>query len=109
MTVAQDLQAFGQFNIDQAVASLWVFKKRPATGQMNPFTAVSVVMSDTLRDQLKTLASGYQASHTAYEEYSLLSQPGEGSFLAMASEQTLFPSLKGADRPALGRVLGQET
>lgn len=100
MTVAQDLQAFGEFNIDQAVASLWVFKKRPATGQMNPFTAVSVVMSDTLRDQLKALASGYKASHTAFEDYSLLSQPGEGSFLAMASEQTLFQPLKGLiDQP----------
>jgi hypothetical protein len=94
MTVAQDLQAFGQFNIGQAVASLWVFKKRPATGQVNPFTAVSVVMSETLRDQLKALASGYQASHTSHEEYSLLSQPGEGSFLSKASEQTLFQSLK---------------
>lgn len=100
MTVAQDLQAFGGFNIGQAVASLWVFKKRPATGQMNPFTAVAVVMSDALRDQLKALASGYQGSHTAFEEYNLLSQPGEGSFLAVASEQTLFPSLQGLiDQP----------
>lgn len=100
MTVAQDLQAFGEFNIGQAVASLWVFKKRPATGQMNPFTAVAVVISDALRDQLKALASGYQGSHTAFEEYSLLSQSGEGCFLAVASEQTLFPSLQGLiDQP----------
>jgi hypothetical protein len=100
MTFAQDLQAFSEFNIGQAMASLWVFKKRPATGQMNPFTAVSVVMSDVLRDQLKALATGYQGSHTAFEEYSLLSQSGEGSFLAVASEQTLFPSLQGLiDQP----------
>lgn len=94
MTFAQDLQAFGEFDINHAVASLWVFKKRPATGHMNPFTAVSVLMSDTLRDQLKALASRYQVSHTAFEEYSLLSQPGEGSLLAVATEQTLFQNLK---------------
>ena len=100
MTIAQDLQALCQFNIDEAVASLWVFKKRPATGQMNPFTAVAVVMSDALRDQLKALASTYQSSHTAYEEYTLLSQSGEGSFLAVDSEKTLFPYLKGIiDQP----------
>lgn len=100
MTVAQDLQAFGEFDVDQAVASLWIFKKRPATGQMNPFAAVSVLISDALRDQLKALASGYQVSHTIAEEYNLLSQPSEGGFLAVASEQTLFPNLQGLiDRP----------
>ena len=82
MTVAQDLQAFGEFDVDEAVASLWVFKKRPSAGQMNPFTAVSAVMSAALRDQLKALASAYIASHTVSEQYNLLSQPGEGSFLA---------------------------
>lgn len=94
MTVALDLQAFGAFEVTQAVASLWVFKKRPATGQMNPFTAVSVVMSDTLRDQLKGVASSYQTSHSFAEEYNLLSQPGEGGFLAISREGTLFPSLQ---------------
>jgi len=100
MTVAQDMQSFGAFDIDQATASLWVFKKRPATGQMNPFTAVSVVMSDALRDQLKELAKGYQASHTVSEEYNLLSQPSEGGFLVVSREGTLFPSLQGLiDQP----------
>lgn len=100
MTVAQDLQAFGEFDIDQAVASLWVFKKRPASEQMNPFTAVAVVMSVALRDQLKALASGYQVTHTTCVEYSLLSQSGEGSFLAVSSGETLFPSLQGLiDQP----------
>jgi hypothetical protein len=100
MTVEQDRQVFGEFDVAQAVASLWIFKKRPATGQMNPYTAVSVVMSDTLRDQLKGLASSYQTSHTAAEAYTLLSQPGEGSFLAVSREETLFPSLQGLiDQP----------
>lgn len=100
MTAAQDLQAFGEFDIGNAVASLWVFKKRAANEQLNRFTAVAAVMSDTLRDQLKALAKGYQSSHTALENYSLLSQPGEGSFLAVVGEETLFPSLKGLlDRP----------
>lgn len=100
MTIAQDLQAFGAFDVTQAVASLWVFKKRPATGQMNPFTAVSVVMSDTLRDQLKELASSYQTSRTIAEGYNLLSQPGEGGFLAVSRVETLFPSLQGLiDQP----------
>lgn len=100
MTVAQDLQAFGAFDATQAVASLWVFKKRPATGQMNPFTAVSVVMSGTLGDELKGLASSYQTSHTIADEYNLLSQPGEGGFLAISREGTLFPSLQGLiDQP----------
>ncbi|WP_439671107.1 DUF4868 domain-containing protein [Cupriavidus necator] len=100
MTVAQDLQSFGAFDVAQATASLWVFKKRPATGQMNPFTTVSVVMGDALRDQLKELARSYQASHTIAEAYNLLSQPSEGGFLAVSREGTLFPSLQGLiDQP----------
>lgn len=100
MTIQQDLQAFGTFDIDQATASLWVFKKRPATGQINPFTAVSAVMSDALRDQLKGLAKSYQTSHTIAEKYNLLSQPSEGGFLAVSREGTLFPSLQGLiDQP----------
>lgn len=94
MTIEQDLQTFGAFDVTQAAASLWVFKKRPATGEMNPFTGVSVVMSDALRDQLKGLAKSYQASHTIAEEYNLLSQPSEGGFLAVSREGTLFPSLQ---------------
>lgn len=94
MTMEQDLQAFGAFDVTQATASLWVFKKRPASGQMNPFTAVSVVMSDALRDQLKGVARSYQASHTIAEEYNLLSQPSEDGFLAVSRDGTLFPSLQ---------------
>lgn len=100
MTVEQDVQAFGTFDVAQATASLWVFRKRPAAGQMNPFTAVSVVMSDAFRDQLKDLAKSYQASHTIAEEYNLLSQPSEGGFLAVSREATLFSSLQGLiDKP----------
>ncbi|HDR8948169.1 TPA: DUF4868 domain-containing protein [Burkholderia vietnamiensis] len=100
MTLAQDLQSFGAFDIAQATASLWVFKKRPATGQMNPFTAVSVVMGDALRDQLKDLARSYQASHTIADVYNLLSQPSEGGFLGISRGGTLFPSLQGLiDQP----------
>lgn len=67
---------------------------------MNPFTAVSVVMGDALRDQLKELANNYQTSHTLAEEYSLLSQTSEGGFLAVSREDTLFPSLQGLiDQP----------
>ncbi|EMN4465894.1 DUF4868 domain-containing protein [Aeromonas hydrophila] len=95
MTVTQDLQAFTAFDTTQAVASLWIFKKRPATEKMNPFTVVSVVMSDTLRDQLKELASSYQTSHSIAEEYNLLSQPSEGGFLAVSREATMFPNLQG--------------
>lgn len=100
MTVAQDLQAFGAFDVNQATASLWVFKKRPASGQMNPFTAVSVLTSDALRDQLKELVSGYQASHTIAETYNLLSQTAEGGFLSVPREGTLFSNLQGLiDQP----------
>ena len=100
MTIAQDLQSFGAFDVAQSTASLWIFKKRPATGQMNPFGAVSVVMGDALRDQLKELANNYQTSHTLAEEYSLLSQTSEGGFLAVSREDTLFPSLQGLiDQP----------
>jgi hypothetical protein len=95
MTIAQDLQSFGAFNIAQSVASLWVFKKRPASGQMNPFTAVSVVMSDPLKAELKAAARSYQVSHTIADEYSLLSQNSEGGFLAVPRADTLFPSLQG--------------
>lgn len=100
MTIAQDLQSLGAFDVAQSAASLWVFKKRPATGQMNPFTAVSVVMGDALRDQLKELAKNYQVSHTLAEEYNLLSQTSEGGFLAVSRADTLFPSLQGLiDQP----------
>lgn len=100
MTIVQDMQSFGAFDVAQSTASLWVFKKRPATGNMNPFTAVSVVMSDALRDQLKLLAENYQATHTLAEQYSLLSQTGEGGFLAVSREETLFPSLQAlVDQP----------
>lgn len=95
MTVAQDLGVFGDFDVNGATASLWVFKKRPSNGQLNPFTAVSVLMSGTLRDQLKELVSSYQGSHTIAEEYSLLSQPTEGGFLSVSREGTLFPNLQG--------------
>lgn len=100
MTIAQDLHSFGAFDVAQSIASLWVFKKRPATAQINPFTAVSVVMGDALRDQLKELAKNYQTSHTLGEEYSLLSQTSEGGFLAISREDTLFQSLQGLiDQP----------
>lgn len=95
MTIAQNLQSFGTFNIAQSVPSLWVFKKRPASGQMNPFTAVSVVMGEGLREQLKEVARNYQTSHTLGEEYSLLNQTSEGSFLVVSRADTLFPSLQG--------------
>jgi hypothetical protein len=94
MTIAEDLQSLSGFNVGRATASLWIFKKRPVTGAMNPFTAVSVLMSDALRDQLKGLVTGYQASHTDAEEYGLLAQPSEGSFLCVSREGTLFPHLQ---------------
>lgn len=100
MTVAQALQTFGAFDVTQATASLWVFKKRPASGQINPFTAVSILMSDALLDQLKEVVSSYQASHTIADEYSLLSQTAEGGFLSVPREETLFPNLQGLiDQP----------
>lgn len=94
MTVTQDLQTLASFDLDQATASLWIFKKRPASGEMNPFTAVSVVMSDALRDQLKELVASYQSSHTIAEEYNLLSQTAEGGFLSVSRNETLFPNLQ---------------
>ncbi|MCM5570498.1 DUF4868 domain-containing protein [Burkholderiaceae bacterium FT117] len=101
MSIAEALQSFGAFDVAESRASLWVFKKRPATGKMNPFTAVSVVMGGALRDQLKALAKSYQASHTLAEEYSLLSQTSEDGFLAVRREETLFPSLQGLiDQPS---------
>lgn len=94
MTIEQDLQAFRSFDVTRAVGSLWVFKKRLANGQMNPFTAVSVLMGDSFRDQLKELVSNYQSSHTIAEKYNLLSQVSEGGLLAVSRLETLFPSLQ---------------
>jgi hypothetical protein len=94
MTVADDSQAFGGFNQEDASTSLWVFKKRPVSGQMNPFTAVSVLMSDTLQEQLKALVVDYQRSYTVAAEYNLLSQTSEGGFLSVERIETLFPELQ---------------
>lgn len=94
MTVAEDLKTFGDFDVGEATASLWVFKKRPTTGAINPYTAVSVLMSDTLRGQLKEIVTRYQQSHTVCEEYNLLSQPSEDGFLSVPCEGTLFQSLQ---------------
>jgi hypothetical protein len=94
MNLTQSLQAFSNFNVDRATASLWVFKKRPASENMNPFTAVSVMMADTLVHELKTLVLSYQSSHTTADEYNLLNQTSEGGFLAISREKTLFPSLQ---------------
>lgn len=57
-------------------------------------------MSDSLRNQLKGLASSYQTSHTIAGEYNLLSQTFESGFLAVSRGGTLFPSLQGLiDQP----------
>lgn len=94
MTVIEDLRPFSDFNVEQAIASLWIFKKRSVIGDTNPFTAVSVLMSDTLRDQLKELINNYRNSHTFSENYDLLAQCTEGGFLSAPMSETLFPSLK---------------
>lgn len=94
MTVADDLRIFGDFDVARANASLWVFKKRPVSGEMNPFTAVSVLLSNTLLSELKELVASYQSSHTISESYGLLTQPSEGGFLSVARTETLFPYLQ---------------
>ncbi len=83
MTVVNDLQTFREFDVAQSVASLWIFKKRPTNSTINPFTAVSVVMSEALKVELKTLVTSYQSSHTFADTYNLLSQPAEGGFLSV--------------------------
>lgn len=100
MTVENDLQVFSGFDVAQSVASLWIFKKRPTNSAINPFTAVSVVMSDALKSELKGLVVSYQASHTVAEAYNLLSQPTEDGFLSVPSDDTLFLNLRDlVDKP----------
>jgi len=94
MTVENDLHAFGAFDVAQSVASLWIFKKRPTNSATNPFTAVSVVMSDALKSELRSLVVSYQGSHTFAETYNLLSQPAEDGFLSVPSDDTLFLNLR---------------
>lgn len=94
MTVENDLQAFGAFEVAQSVASLWIFKKRPTNSQINPFTAVSVVMSDALKAELEALLTSYQDSHTFADTYNLLNQPAEEGFLSVPCNDTLFLSLR---------------
>ncbi len=94
MTITEDLQAFREFDATAASVSLWVFKKRPVSGGINPFTTVSVLMSDTLQKQLKDLVVGYQDSHTTEEAYTLLAQTSEGGFLSFVGSETLFPELQ---------------
>jgi hypothetical protein len=94
MTVAEDLRSFGEFDVTESSASLWIFKKRPVSGNANPFTVVSVLMSDSLRSQLKELVARYQVSHTITEDYCVLAQPNEGGTLSVPCADTLFPSLQ---------------
>ncbi len=94
MTVVNDLQTFREFDVAQSVASLWIFKKRPTNSTINPFTAVSVVMSEALKVELKTLVTSYQSSHTFADTYNLLSQPAEGGFLSVPCDETLFLNLR---------------
>ena len=100
MTVENDLQAFGAFDVAESVASLWIFKKRPTNSAINPFTGVSVVISDALKSELKALVVSYQGSHTFAETYNLLSQPTEDGFLSVPSDDTLFQNLRDlVDKP----------
>lgn len=100
MTAALDLQAFGGFDVAQAAASLWVFKKRSANAAGNSFTAVSAVMSEALLAELKALVQSYQNSHTLSEVYDLLAQPTEDGFLSVPCDETIFLSLRELmDRP----------
>lgn len=94
MTVKNDLKAFGAFDVAQSVASLWIFKKPPKNSGINPFTAVSVVMSDVLKSELRALVASYQGSHTFAEAYNLLSQPAEDGFLSVPCNDTLFLNLR---------------
>jgi len=100
MTVENDLQEFSAFDIAASVATLWIFKKRPTNLAINPFTAVSVVMSDALKSELKALVASYQGSHTFADSYGLLSQPTEDGFLSVPCADTLFLNLRELiDRP----------
>src|SRR5690606_24773369 len=100
MTVDNGLQNFASFDVAHANASLWVFKKRPVTGSANPFTAVSVLTSDSLRSQLKEVVIRYQSSYTISEDYSLIAQPTEQAFLTISVADTLFPRLQAViDQP----------
>ena len=94
MTVIDNLQAFRGYDVSRSSASLWVFKKRPVSGNINPFAAISVLMSDNLQDQLKEVVLSYQLSHTTEEAYNLLAQTSEGGFLSFARAETLFPDLQ---------------
>ena len=93
MTIQDDLRGFKSFNSRDASVELWIFKKRPTTGDVNPFTAVSVQASNALENELKGVVAGFQESFGDVENYDLLAQPNEGGFLGLSKVDTLFPRL----------------
>lgn len=94
MTVDNDLQEYGAFDVAQSDASLWIFKKRASNSLVNPFTVVSVVISDALESELKSVVRSYQGTHTFADAYNLLSQPAEDGFLSVLADGTLFLNLR---------------
>lgn len=102
MTLQQTLANFKGLGIANANITLWVFKKRPDSndpGEMK-YSTHWVKVANAVNSELRTIISGYQQTYVEVEEYSLLAQNNENSFLGVDLDETSFSKLKLlVDRP----------
>lgn len=97
MTKEQSLTNCKEFDLDNGVLSLWVFKK-PQTGG---YSAKSIDVTDDLATELKNIISRTLRARTEVEDYSLIVQPNEASCLHVGTDETSFADLKALlDSPA---------
>ncbi|MCE9569953.1 MAG: DUF4868 domain-containing protein [Rhodocyclales bacterium] len=97
MTFQQTLTAFKALDMAQTDIALWVFKKSHATNGAAgavKYRAHWVKTTDAVKAELRTLIKSYQQTYVEVENYSLLAQNNENSFLAINASETTFDQLK---------------
>ncbi len=97
MSFTNTLTTFKNLDITSAELALWVFKKSQVTngtGITVRYKAYWVRTTDAVKGELKALVQGYQETYIEVEDYSLLAQNNESSFLAISASETIFDQLK---------------
>ena len=97
MSFSNTLTTFKNLDIASAELALWVFKKRQGTNGADStvrYKAHWVRTTYAVKEELKFLVQGYQETYIEVEDYSLLAQNNESSFLAISASETIFDQLK---------------